>query len=493
MSRREYTTGVPAWLRELLPSPRYSLEECTRHGNDLELHLTAGLGSVRFPFEIRLRAVDSRVGVAIRDAQLPGSRAREALARDIQRRVGRCPVSNLFDYLDAVDAQARHDSDEPPWRQLKQLEAGQIAEATRAIQSLPDESSSVAATALHLLLAIAAGDRERRSYLWWSLATNHRADGRMLEALAAIGEDVDDAFRRAAAAVLRWGVSGRSTPSCYGFPDSPLPSPRAALAPFADILPARVDEFERNGFIVLRGVLDRCTVDGWLQSVVASFRSAVESDPAVASSSLARSLVAGGDATDATGEVRWSTGMVPVHLVSTELAATVDALVGGDEGFKPLFSDHLHISRVNRPSQPNDDGFHLDETPADGRVDNQYLNLLGLVLLTDVDEKDGPTIFLPESPPLIARALQQGDGIDQDDRVWTREIAGRCSKRVPATGRAGDVYLAHPLTLHRRGAVERACFRVISNPNFMHSEPLRYLDPQSPVERYAARGLAAAS
>ena len=296
------------------------------------------------------------------------------------------------------------------------------------------------------------------------------------------------------------------------------------LAPYGTIARRRAAELEANGFVVLRGLLDSEILEAWRSHVVASYLEADERR--TAATPFTRTLdpeQPGG------GTVQWGTGVVPSWRLSMEMAATLDALIGGLDRLVPWMSDYLSVSRywppplamaslrtMNRTEQidavmaalvatgprlghPFRDrlirwmrprlSWHLDETPARGRLEDQKLGVLGLVLLTDVDVEDGATAFLPDSPPRVARSLRDEPGRDQDDRGWAASIAKRCERQVLATGRAGDVYLLHPLTLHARAPAWRSSLRIVSNPNFLAKEPLSYRDPRSPVERYAARGL----
>ena len=316
----------------------------------------------------------------------------------------------------------------------------------------------------------------------------------------------------------------RTVQATDGLPSSVVETSAPDLTPFAEVVARRAVEFEERGYVVLRGLIGPGVLAAWARHVTASYRNADER--ASASTPFARTLDAeqpGG------GTVRWGTGMVPIAEVSLELAATLDALIGGLDRLVPWMSDYLSLSRYWPPPMKLAalrslnrtelfDGlvaglystvpqlvrpfshrlvrwghfrlsWHLDETPTQGRIEEQKLAVLGLVLLTDVSPEDGPTAFLPDSPTLVARSLVEEPGRNQDDRRWTASIARRCGRRVLATGCAGDVFLLHPLTLHARAQAWRSSLRIVANPNFFARERLSYLEPRSPVERYAGRAL----
>lgn len=477
----------PSWLTRLLPAPIYTLRNCLWQGSgELEVHLIAEGNRLRFPFRIRLRPRDSNVDVVFGGPEPPPRTPKSLLAGDIRRRVADCHADCLYDFFDNIAASERRGSDDPVWVSLRLIEAGNTAEAVAAAAAgVANPDAPLHEVALGLLLAIATGHRRRRAELWWQLITDDRLDGRVAAALAHAGDGDATALRQAAHSVLTWGIPTARTTPAYGFPRSSHHLSPEVFAPYAADLADRVRTFVEEGYIVLRGLLERELLAAWARRVVRHYRhSGAGSEP------LASALDPDQPNLQNEGTLQWSTGMAPIHLVCPELAATVDALAGGQEHLQPLLSDHLHASCILSAREASGPAWHLDESRADGRIDNQHLALLGLILLTDVAEEEGPTAFLPDSPRLVLQSLARcGTEQDQDNRRWTQCIAARCERQVLATGRAGDVYLVHPMTLHRRASVRGKSFRIVANPNFMRTRPLDYLQPRSPVEIYAARGL----
>lgn len=421
---------------------------------------------------------------------------------------------------------------DPSWQALQLLEAGRIAEAQAAVSArAPAERAEQPARphdlALRYLLCRARRDAAGQAEQWWRMLHQPQLDARIFAALASGGEDD---LAAAARAVLRWGMPSDRTHIAYGFPSSQSEACPHDFTRFAEVVRARAAQFEERGFVTLRGLLAPSIIGAWHRDIKTCYLRAVAEQPSLATTPFERTLnLEQGGSAAGRGTVRWQRGLVPIPLLSMELAATLDALMGGMDRLVPWMSDYLSFSRywaklprlsdlpsmdraalgdvlktalvgvAARLSRPLHDtiigwsydrlAWHIDETPERGRLEEQKLGVLGLILLTDVAIQDGPTAFLPESPRLVARSLLEQPGRNQSDSRWTSSIARRCNRRVLATGRAGDVFLVHPLTLHSRVPPQRSSARIIANPNFFAKSPLCYLQPRSPVERHVAQAL----
>lgn len=156
------------------------------------------------------------------------------------------------------------------------------------------------------------------------------------------------------------------------------------------------------------------------------------------------------------------------------------------QAFDQLVGQGAWLPRVSMGSFPlrfpsrepaNDTGWHVDAS-FPGEDESDYLAwrinvrskgraLLMLFLFSDVGEKDAPTLVRAGSHLNVARILAPAE----EDGLSFMELAGRLEEtkhcpEVPATGKAGTVYLCHPFLVHaaqdHRGTV----------PKFMAQPPL---------------------
>ncbi|MFD2203870.1 phytanoyl-CoA dioxygenase [Shivajiella indica] len=148
-----------------------------------------------------------------------------------------------------------------------------------------------------------------------------------------------------------------------------------------------------------------------------------------------------------------------VNSVNTpKLHNAFDQLIGK---YKWIPCRNVGTFPVRFPSdqQPNDTGKHVDAS-FPGNDPNNYFEwrvnvkskgraLLMLILYSDVSENDAPTVIYEGSHIDVARLLSK----EGDLGLSFMELAGKLEelpkrKEVFATGKAGTVYLCHPLLVH---------------------------------------------
>ena len=153
-----------------------------------------------------------------------------------------------------------------------------------------------------------------------------------------------------------------------------------------------------------------------------------------------------------------------------------DQLVGKGKWI-PCMSMGTFPVRFPSTDDPGDTGWHVDAS-FPGTDPNDYFNwrininskgraLLMLFLFSDVTEFDAPTKILKGSHVDVARLLNpEGDaGLTfMELAMKLPELSGRVE--VPATGKAGTVYLCHPFLVH--GAQQHHG----TEPKFMAQPPL---------------------
>jgi hypothetical protein len=175
------------------------------------------------------------------------------------------------------------------------------------------------------------------------------------------------------------------------------------------------------------------------------------------------------------------------------------------------------VEGSTRPLGPRElNGWHVDGDFFTHFLDSPEQALLVVPLLTDVEEGQGPTVGATDSIAHIAKYLvrllvfdrtgdrdsyivqyEHPEGVtprmtpknsgQADDMNFFINLSARCEKFVHVTGKVGDCYLLHPLTLHTASRNCTRVPRVILNPAVSLAEPFNFdranPDDYSLVER----------
>ena len=279
-------------------------------------------------------------------------------------------------------------------------------------------------------------------------------------------------WRVAAGELLRW-VGGES--------QADLPAP----VPLDDELLSLLKGFERTGHACLRGALGEGGVEAWIDAC----RAAAQADPEGAIDVEDADVDAASVLRFREGDpATWIPGRVVMRAPegldlpqeAPRLYALICSLVGGVERLSDATLPRRVVlqwsQRPDRDRPLADLPWHIDDPdPAMGPGGRDF-GLLLLVLLRDVDAADGATLLEPGSAQRVARMLDRDAPVDTVDPAWGRRFA-EGEDVVSATGRAGDVWLVHPWTLHSPGIDRSGALR-------LRGEDL------SPVEAFGAKGLA---
>ena len=131
------------------------------------------------------------------------------------------------------------------------------------------------------------------------------------------------------------------------------------------------------------------------------------------------------------------------------------------------------------------EGWHVDDPSRTATLRDWTNGLVGLMLVDDVLPGAGGTYVAPESIALVARAMAaRPRGLDLTSFELGSRLSRQCSEFVELHGRAGDVFLLHPLMLHSWSPNPSGRVRWLSNPMFYVKDPLRFEGPAgSPVEQ----------
>ena len=166
-----------------------------------------------------------------------------------------------------------------------------------------------------------------------------------------------------------------------------------------------------------------------------------------------------------------------IDSLNTEKLYSVFNQLVGENKWIPCRSVGTFPVRFPSNRQPNDTGKHVDAS-FPGNEPNNYFEwrinvkskgraLLMLALFSDVGENDAPTVIYEGSHMDVARLLAQKD----DSGLSFMELANKLDelpkrKEVFATGKAGTVYLCHPLLVHSAQPHKG------TTPKFMAQPPL---------------------
>ncbi len=183
------------------------------------------------------------------------------------------------------------------------------------------------------------------------------------------------------------------------------------------------------------------------------------------------------------------TRVADMRLVAPRLWETVCRLVGGTERVRaPARIGNALL--CNYRTTVLRESWHVDGDFFVHYPDSPEQALLVFVLWSDVRPGEGATLVVPSATAAVLEHLAASP-------------EGRTSGRIPAgrfvaatgdgprelTGRAGDAWILHPLTVHQSAPNPHGEPRFVSNPVVALEEPLRLAGdgPRSPLERLTRR------
>jgi hypothetical protein len=175
-------------------------------------------------------------------------------------------------------------------------------------------------------------------------------------------------------------------------------------------------------------------------------------------------------------------------------------LTGGESRIKPPceFGDNFilirpHESDVWTPPSSKAGGWHKDGDWFLHFLDSPEQGMLGILLWRDILPKGGGTFFAPDSVEHVARFLVDHPEGVRPEQFNFQALIDKCSDFREITGKAGDLFLLHPFTLHAASTNTRPEPRLICNPNASLVEPMCFDRPDpadfSLIERATLRAL----
>ncbi|GAA2065385.1 phytanoyl-CoA dioxygenase family protein [Williamsia deligens] len=242
-----------------------------------------------------------------------------------------------------------------------------------------------------------------------------------------------------------------------------------------------IETFVRDGFVVLRGAVDRATID----QCRAELWDTIPESP--------------DDPSTWIEPVRWTNSpMTPAFARAARspgLVEAYDSLIGPGRWIQRVELGTVPV-RFPLGRESGDTGWHIDASfaAADGSgqrisVSSRDRGLLALFLISDVGDDDAPTRIRVGSHLDVPRFLAPhgDDGADMFALCAEMDAAGVFDDpgrpEVLATGDAGDVFLCHPFLVHAAQVNHSGRPRFMSQPGIMLREQFDLDRPTAPVER----------
>jgi hypothetical protein len=247
----------------------------------------------------------------------------------------------------------------------------------------------------------------------------------------------------------------------------------------------QAEHFLERGFVTVRGAFDPAVAQRWLDDAWIRFGYDRDDPGSWAERRIHLS----------------ARSHVDARTFATAAWRSAVELAGGEERvllpwrWGDSFIANLGVGddRPWQPPSPEVGGWHKDGDFFRHFLDSPEQALLTLVLWTDMLPKGGGTFVAADSVPVVARFLaEHPEGVLPGDFDYA-QLIGQCRDFVEVTGKAGDVVLLHPYTLHATSQNVLGVARIITNPAMALREPMNFNRPDaqdfSLVERAVLRGL----
>jgi phytanoyl-CoA hydroxylase len=229
------------------------------------------------------------------------------------------------------------------------------------------------------------------------------------------------------------------------------PADAGGPAPAAALTPEQVQQWERDGFLVLRGALSPAEVARIRAVVDDEWRQAPGNDHEIdvlSGEHAFKTFKMASAPRGARNEVYKLNNLfarraeIRRAALSPKLRGALAQLLGGD----PLICNSLNFERGSQ--QP----FHIDTWYMPPPVDDMMI--AASIAIDDVDGDNGPMVYYPGSHKIPAYRFSHGrlnevrEEMPRCMAYLDREIAARGLKEVEFRGKSGDVFLWHAQLLH---------------------------------------------
>ena len=192
--------------------------------------------------------------------------------------------------------------------------------------------------------------------------------------------------------------------------------------------------------------------------------------------------------------VRWlaidTNRSVPIEQLAPKLWGALISLIGDEDQIaRRTMGEQFLLNADYRPEpRPKftrhyvltDRNWHIDVASAKTTLEARNDALALLVLWSDVDPGGGGPLYSGESLTHTVRQLESSDtGVDTLSYEWGTEILSNCDDVFEFTGKAGDVLITHPLSLHAPQENYSTRLRILENPTIFVRGTLNY-SPDNP-------------
>jgi hypothetical protein len=181
-----------------------------------------------------------------------------------------------------------------------------------------------------------------------------------------------------------------------------------------------------------------------------------------------------------------------------EFERRIDRILGPGR-WQPLYGiGWFVISYPNIDSKPwrwRDYGWHVDGSHFNPhRLHSPEQALTPIMLFSDIEENQGGTAFIPGSHVEMIRYLHskgpRGAHVDELGKFANDRYADVSREQVfEATGKAGTVWLLHPLLVHSGSKNLTSIPRIIANPPFVMKESFDFLNDAALIQKAATFAL----
>jgi hypothetical protein len=243
--------------------------------------------------------------------------------------------------------------------------------------------------------------------------------------------------------------------------------------------------FGRDGFVVVRGAVDRPVMDSCVDVIWQELEGqGIRRDDAGSWTAPVVRINSPEDGDEGRPFVEAGT--------AAPLWEAYDQLIGPDKWWKRQGMGGTIPVRFPHPADPMDTGWHIEASYWNGtdwraNIRSRERGLLAIFLLTDVGPDDAPTRIRVGSHVDAARVLAPAgdDGMAPGESGPLIAEASADRPVVEATGAAGDVFLCHPFLVHAASWPHRGTTpRMITQPGVALLEPFPLADRSTayPVE-----------
>ncbi|WP_441248528.1 hypothetical protein [Kitasatospora sp. McL0602] len=175
-------------------------------------------------------------------------------------------------------------------------------------------------------------------------------------------------------------------------------------------------------------------------------------------------------------------------VVAPVLWTAICALLGGaDRIRRPALLSNALI--CNFRTSELSDSWHVDGDFFVHHPDSPEQALLVFVLWSDVEDGEGATRAAPPATAgILGHLVRQSQGLTSAE-IPARRFAVADPRYVSLTGKAGDAWILHPLTVHQVEPNPHGSPRFISNPAVALAEPMNLAGAgrKSPLEELTLR------